>query len=102
MTELVLQEDGWSLSYHYQFFLVSHDDHQSLFVVEHTDETEKQQYDFTRIVSVKTTTKGAQVVFDYKGELDLFECSLTPDHAQQFVDFLTTATKTGNTPHTTA
>lgn len=97
MTELTLKEDGWALTYHYTFFIVDHTDHRSLFVVDHANDAQKQ-YDFTRVVKAAK----AQLVLDNKGKLEYVSFSLTDEHADEFLSFFTNATKTDNTPHTTA
>jgi hypothetical protein len=94
MTELVLEHESWTLSYAYQFFIVKHDDHQSLFVINrNTGEVEKAQYDFTRVIKASKTNKGIELVLDYKGELDFMECKLTPEDANTFLEFFRTATE---------
>lgn len=95
--------DSWSLTYDYQFFLVKRPDYRSLFYVNRTDDdTVKQQYDFTEIVNVAALSDGVvQIVLDNKGKLDFVQFVLAPDHAEQLVGFLTSATKTGKIPHKT-
>lgn len=102
MTELSLRADSWSLTYNYQFFLVKRADYTSFFFVNRTDDdTIKQQYDFTSIVKSAAEGGVVQIVLDNKGKLDFVEFALVEEDAAKLVDFLTTATASDSTPHTT-